>query len=51
MDTMYIPHGTCTRLYGEASFDSLQIIGDFIVVNIRESTIIDSGGFDRYGNT
>ena len=49
MDTMYIPHGTCTRLYGEASFDSLQIIGDFIVVNIRESTIIDSGGFDRYG--
>lgn len=49
MDTMYFPHGTCTRLYGESSFDSLRIIGDFIVVNIRESTIIDSGGFDRYG--
>lgn len=41
MDTMYIPsqlHGYCTRLYGESSFDSLQIIGDYVVVNLREST-------------
>ena len=31
MDTVYVPeqlHGTCTRLYGESSFDSLQITGD-----------------------
>ena len=41
MDTMYVlgqTHGYCTRLYGESSFDSLQIIGDFVVVNLREST-------------
>ena len=42
MDTVYIPgqtHGYCTRLYGESSFDSLQITGDFVVVNLRESTV------------
>lgn len=51
MDTVFISgqlHGTCTRLYGESSFDSLQIIGDFMVVNIKESTIWNlSGGFNQ----
>ncbi|MBR2771226.1 MAG: hypothetical protein IKD78_04350, partial [Bacteroidales bacterium] len=48
MDTVYVPgqlHGTCTRLYGESSFDSLQITGDFVVVNIKESTILNHGPF------
>ena len=52
MDTVYVPgnlHGTCTRLYGESSFDSLQIIGDFVVVNIRESSVLKKGAF-TYGN-
>lgn len=42
MDTVYIAgrtHGYCTRLYGESSFDSLQITSDFVVVNLRESTV------------
>jgi len=45
MDTVYVPgqtHGCMTRLYGESSFDSLQITGDFIVVNVRESYILDN---------
>ena len=48
MDTVYVPgqlHGTCTRIYGESSFDSLQITGDFMVVNIKESTICQLGFF------
>ena len=48
MDTVYVPgqlHGTCTRLYGESSFDTLQITGDFVVVNIKESTILSHGPF------
>ena len=52
MDTVYVPgqlHGTCTRLYGESSFDSLQITGDFIVVNLRESSVLDVGLFS-HGN-
>ncbi len=51
MDTVYVPgqlHGSCTRLYGESSFDSLQITGDFIVVNLRESTVLNHGSFNRY---
>ena len=51
MDTVYVPgqlHGTCTRLYGESSFDSLQITGDFVVVNIKESTILSHGPFKYY---
>ena len=51
MDTVYVPgqlHGTCTRLYGESSFDSLQVTGDFVVVNLRESTVLNYGAFDRY---
>ena len=42
MDTVYVAgqtHGYCTRLYGESSFDSLQITGDFVVVNLLESTV------------
>lgn len=42
MDTVYIAgqtRGYCTRLYGESSFDSLQITGDYVVVNLRESTV------------
>lgn len=44
IDTEYIPgqmHGTMTRLYGESSFDSLQIVGDFMVVNLPESYILN----------
>ena len=44
MDTAYIPgqlHGTITRIFGESSFDSLQIAGDFIVVNVREKRVLD----------
>ena len=48
MDTVYVPgnlKGTCTRLYGESSFDSLQLTGDFVVVNIREKTVLRHGNF------
>jgi hypothetical protein len=31
-----------TRLYQESSFDSLQITGDFVVVNINESSILSN---------
>ncbi|MDY6326163.1 MAG: hypothetical protein SPL47_02475, partial [Bacteroidales bacterium] len=51
MDTVYVPgqlHGSCTRLYGESSFDSLQITGDFIVVNLKESTVLGHGVFRDY---
>ena len=44
MDTAYMPgqlHGTITRIFGESSFDSLQIAGDFIVVNVREKRVLD----------
>lgn len=43
MDTIYNSnnlHGLITRVYGESSFNNLQICGDFVVVNIKESTII-----------
>lgn len=43
MDTIYNSnslHGLVTRVYGESSFNNLQICGDFVVVNIKESTII-----------
>ena len=49
MDTVYVPgqmHGTVTRLYGESSFDTLQITGDFMVMNIKESTVLDKGSFN-----
>ncbi|MBO7465131.1 MAG: hypothetical protein J6T56_04680, partial [Bacteroidales bacterium] len=45
MNTVYIPGrltGCMTRVYGESSFDSLQLTGDFMVVNIKESRIVDS---------
>lgn len=48
MDTTYLPgctHGTITRLYGESSFDELQIVGDFMIVNIKESSILSNGAF------
>lgn len=50
MDLTYNPkrlHGTCTRLYGESSFDNLQITGDFIVVNVRESAVLQKGFFSE----
>ena len=57
MDTVYVAgqtHGYCTRLYGESSFDSLQITGDFVVVNLRESTArsvtnVDTLTIDKIG--
>jgi len=51
MDTVYVPgslHGSCTRLYGESSFDSLQITGDFVVVNMLESSVLEYGAFKDY---
>lgn len=49
MDTAYVPghlNGVITRLYGESSFDSLQIIGDFVVVNVCESRVRRKGSFN-----
>lgn len=48
LDTAYCSnslHGTMTRLYGESSFHALQITGDFMVVNLYESTILKFGAF------
>ena len=42
LDTIYNPQnlrGTMTRIYGESSFDALQITGDFMVVNIKLSLV------------
>jgi len=42
-DTVFNPltnKGTLTRLFQESSFDSLQITGDFVVVNVKESRIL-----------
>ena len=51
VDTVYVPgqtHGTLTRIFGESSFDSLQITGDFIVVNVRERRVLNSYPQFRY---
>lgn len=42
-DTAYVvgnTYGTITRIFGESSFDILQISGDNVVVNVRESRVI-----------
>jgi len=42
MDTEFYPeggYGSMTRLYRESSFDCLVLVGDFMVVNIRQSEI------------
>ena len=42
-DTAYVigsTHGCVTRVFGESSFDALQISGDNVVVNVRESRVI-----------
>lgn len=47
-------HGSMTRLYGESSFDSLQITGDFVVVNVKESSVLLNYNYFNYytiGNT
>ena len=47
-------HATMTRLYGESSFDSLQIISDFVVVNVKESRVLNtynSFNYNTIGNT
>ncbi len=49
MDTEYLPaggYGSMTRLYRESSFDRLILLGDFMVVNIRQSEIPKTN--DRY---
>ncbi|MCF0206490.1 MAG: hypothetical protein HUK15_03585, partial [Bacteroidales bacterium] len=51
MDTEYNPdnlYGCITRLYGESSFDELRIVGDFVVVNIKESRVLQLGAFSQY---
>jgi len=43
MDTGYNAnhlHGTLTRIFGESSLDSLQMTGDFVVVNVCESRVL-----------
>lgn len=50
MDTVYNPgnlYGCITRLYGESSFDELRIVGDFVVVNIKESRVLALGKFNE----
>ena len=50
VDTVYTPgnlYGCITRLYGESSFDELQITGDFVVVNIKESRVLKLGSFNE----
>ena len=50
MDTVYNPnalYGCITRLYGESSFNELQITGDFVVVNIKESRVLKFGNFNE----
>ena len=50
MDTVYNPnnlYGCITRLYGESSFDELQITGYFVVVNIKESRVLKLGSFNE----
>ena len=50
MNTIYDPYrltGCITRVFGESSFGSLQLTGDFVVVNINESRIAD--GRDHRG--
>ena len=52
LDTGYVSgrlRGCMTRVYGEASFGALQLTGDFVVINIRESRILKSsdGYFDE----
>ena len=42
-DTAYVignTNGCITRVFGESSFDTLQISGDNVVVNVRESRVI-----------
>src|SRR5574344_1695975 len=54
MDTVYVPgnpHGCITRLFGESSFDTLQISGDFVVVNVRESRVLrDNNNIFTFNN-
>ena len=50
MDTVYNPgnlYGCITRLYGESSFDELRIVGDFVVVNLKESRVLKLGNFNE----
>lgn len=44
MDTAYRPgknQGNITRLYGESSFDQLRLTADYLVVNLKESRILN----------
>ncbi len=37
--------GTITRLYGESSWHAFQLTGNSIVVNVKESRVLDIGNF------
>ena len=53
LDTAYHSgnlHGSMTRLYSESSFDSLQITGDFVVVNVNESSVLNNYSYFNYTN-
>jgi hypothetical protein len=52
IDREYNPnniHGTLTKHWAEASFKKFILLGDFVVVNLAQSTMTpgDSGSFDR----
>lgn len=52
-DTVYVStdlNGIITQSFGESSFDSLQITGDFTVVNVLQSRITDTYGHLTHGN-
>ena len=40
--------GSFTRRYSESSFDSLRVIGDYMVVNIKQSSISSDTTFSQY---
>ena len=54
MNTTYVPDrltGSLTRVLGEASFDSLQLTGDCVVINLKESRVTDSCSYSfKEGN-
>ena len=53
MDTGYVASdtGLITRLYRESSYDSVWIVGDFIVVNVKESSVLAQNNANMFNKT
>ena len=53
MDTGYVVSdtGLITRLYRESSYDSVWIVGDFIVVNVKESSVLAQNNANMFNKT